>query len=80
MVERGIERRGKIFHLRVRTPAPYRQIEPRPEVTTSLQTDSLTEARARYALAHYALHRSWEARAQGQTAPDTRRVAGPFSQ
>lgn len=70
MQERGIERRGKIYHLRVRTPARFRAIEPRREVTMSLRTDSLVEARARCALAHRALHRTWEARIEGRQVPE----------
>lgn len=70
MRAQGIERRGRIYHLRVRTPARFRMIEPRREVTMSLRTDSLVEARARYALAHLALHRTWKARTQGREVPE----------
>jgi integrase len=68
----GIERRGRVYHLRLRTPARFRRVEPRLEVTLSLRTDSLIEARARHALAHQALHRAWETRLRGQDAPTPR--------
>lgn len=83
--QEGLVRRGRVFHLRLRTPIRYRSVEPRAEVTLSLRTDSLVEARARQTLARRALHDRWAARLDGREACVTEpiwaaaRDAGPTS-
>lgn len=66
--QEGLVRRGGVHHLRLRMPIRYRSVAPRAEVTMSLRTDSLVEARARQTLARRALHGRWAARLDGREA------------
>jgi len=43
----GIIKRGKIWHMRMRVPCRYAEVESRPELHRSLKTDSEREALAR---------------------------------
>ena len=61
MVAPGIEIRGKAYFMRFRVPVRFHVVEPLREINRTLGTDSLSEAKARYATERRALERRWEA-------------------
>lgn len=67
--------RGSCYYLRRRVPSRYKSIEPRIDVTLSLNTDSLAEAQRKAIGIWDDLLRSWEARLAGNTTDADRRYA-----
>ncbi|MBK1634811.1 DUF6538 domain-containing protein [Rhodovulum adriaticum] len=76
----GIERRGRVYYMRIRVPKRYAEVEPRREINRSLKTCDQTEARARFAVAIKALKADWEARlAREEDGSTTNAFSGAIS-
>ncbi|SLN55191.1 hypothetical protein ROJ8625_02757 [Roseivivax jejudonensis] len=58
----GIERRGRVYYMRIRVPKRFAEVEARREVNQSLRTQDYPDAKARFAVKRQALLREWEAR------------------
>jgi len=56
----GIERRGRVYYMRMRVPAAYSSIERRKEVNKSLKTRDFDEAKANFAVAKRAMLADWK--------------------
>lgn len=74
MVEGGIERRGRVYDMRMRVPTRFEKVETRPEVNRWLKTRCPIEAQARFAVTRLALHREWDAALRAQERPGSREV------
>ncbi len=57
----GIERRGRVYYMRIRVPGRFAPIEGRKEINRSLKTRDYDEAKANFALIKRALIAEWEA-------------------
>ena len=71
LVSDGLERRGRVYYMRIRVPARFASVERRREINRSLKTRDLEEARARLAVARRSLTLDWEARLKRRLTPDT---------
>ena len=70
----GIERRGRVFYMRIRVPAKYASVEKRKEINRSLKTRDYEQAKAHFVLAKEALRAEWEfliAQQNGETSAET---------
>ena len=70
VLEDGLERRGRVYYMRMRVPARFAEVEPRAEVNLSLKTRDEDQARARLAIRKRALMLDWEARLRRRANPD----------
>ncbi|MGR3631601.1 MAG: DUF6538 domain-containing protein [Limimaricola soesokkakensis] len=57
----GIERRGRVYYMRIRVPARFAAVEQKKEINRSLKTRDYQEAKAAISLAKHKLLKEWEA-------------------
>jgi hypothetical protein len=71
ILDDGLERRGRVYYMRIRVPARFAEVEPRVEINRSLRTRDESEARARLAVARRSPVLDWEARLRRRAAPNS---------